>query len=283
MKKVLLSLFAVSAISLSAMSQEPFFTEYVDGASVGADKALEIYNPTSSSIDLTNYMMKGTGNAATTWEYDYEFPAGATIAAHDVYVLCATGSSQSILDVADYVVPSDQFHVGFNGNDCRGLFKKTSGDPILLDLIGNPVNEAGDFYFVAGVTLVDAVIIRKSTITTGNTSWTASAGTNTTDSEWIVTADDYSNLGSFDGASAVNTVKSVTFTMYPNPVSSTVYIVNDNASKIVASNSIGQQLIRIENAKNNEQISVADLQAGMYFVSVTDQNGNVSVKKLIKK
>ncbi len=83
--------------------------------------------------------------------------------------------------------------------------------------------------------------------------------------------------------SGVNSIANANFTIYPNPVSNLLNVNSQNASQIVVSNTIGQQVIRIENAKANEQISVADLQAGMYFVSVTDQNGNVSVKKLIKK
>jgi len=85
------------------------------------------------------------------------------------------------------------------------------------------------------------------------------------------------------GGSSINLLGSKSFSIYPNPVTSTLFVISENASKIVISNTIGQEVVHIENAKANEQISVADLQAGMYFVSVTDQNGNVSVKKLIKK
>ncbi len=43
-----------------------FFSEYVEGSS--NNKALEIYNPTNSSINLSGYVLKGSSNDATNWE-----------------------------------------------------------------------------------------------------------------------------------------------------------------------------------------------------------------------
>jgi hypothetical protein len=81
----------------------------------------------------------------------------------------------------------------------------------------------------------------------------------------------------------VNIVSDKNFKIYPNPVNNVLYVNSENSSKIVVSNTIGQQIIRIDNPKTNEQIDVTALQSGMYFVSVTDQNGNTAVRKLIKK
>ena len=166
-----------------------FFSEYIEGSS--SNKALEIFNPTDTVVDLSGYMMKGTANAATDWEYEYYFPEGATIAPKDVYVIVDDGADQALKDVADWVTTG--YEVGFNGNDARGLFKIVGTDTILLDVVGDPNNPNGDYYSVAGIAngMKDHTLIRKPDVMTGNPDWTSSAGTDSTNSEWIVKPQDY--------------------------------------------------------------------------------------------
>ena len=63
-------------------------------------------------------------------------------------------------------------------------------------LLAFPTEEgAWDVAGVSGAT-GEHTLIRKSTVTTGNTDWAVSAGTSSNDSEWIVEDQDYSaNLG----------------------------------------------------------------------------------------
>ncbi len=190
---------------LAAQTVDIFFSEYIEGS--GSNKALEIFNPTDTVVDLSGYIMRGTANSATDWEYLYTFPDTAKIAPHDVYVIVDANADQAMKDVADWITSG--YEVGFNGNDARGLFKIVGTDTILIDVIGDPNNPNGDNYAVAGIANAtkDHTLIRKPEVLTGNPDWSSSAGTNTDDSEWIVEPQDYfSDLGQHNYAAAETTV-----------------------------------------------------------------------------
>ncbi|MCD4833727.1 MAG: Ig-like domain-containing protein [Bacteroidales bacterium] len=172
-----------------------FFSEYIEGDG-GNNKALEIYNPTDAEVDLSNYVLRGSANDATGWEYLYIFPDGATIAAKDVYVIVDDGADAALQDVADW---SAEYAATVTGNDARGLFKIAGSDTTLIDIIGNPNNPDGNDFDVAGITGATAnhTLIRKPGIIEGNIDWTTSSGTNADDSEWEVhDANYFDDLGS---------------------------------------------------------------------------------------
>lgn len=79
--------------------------------------------------------------------------------------------------------------------------------------------------------------------------------------------------------------KAATFAVYPNPVQSTLYISNvKNASKVVISNILGQQVMMFENINTNKlTISADELVKGIYMVSVYNNTGNVTTKKFMKE
>ena len=59
MKKILLSTSVLLAMSVNAQipdCNDLFFSEYVEGSS--QNKAIEIYNPTTTSIDLSDYSVE---------------------------------------------------------------------------------------------------------------------------------------------------------------------------------------------------------------------------------
>ena len=59
MKHLLLSIFTLLLLKTTAQDcSELFFSEYLEG--YGQNKALEIYNPTSTNIDLSQYQTKTT-------------------------------------------------------------------------------------------------------------------------------------------------------------------------------------------------------------------------------
>ncbi len=64
MKKTLLFVLFLSTISFSQDCSQLFFSEYVEGWS--NNKALEIYNPTGESIDLSSYSISRYANGGTT-------------------------------------------------------------------------------------------------------------------------------------------------------------------------------------------------------------------------
>jgi len=175
-----------------------FFSEYIEGSS--NNKVLEIYNPTGSTVDLSEYKVQQSNNGAG-WGIDdgpppvvepgFTLQLSGTLASGEVYILSADAAAGVFLAQADESLSYPSV-CHYNGDDAVGLFH----NDVLIDVIGVPTEEgAWDVAGVSGAT-GEHTLIRKSTVTTGNVDWTVSAGTNSTDSEWIVEEQDYSaNLG----------------------------------------------------------------------------------------
>ena len=173
-----------------------FFSEYGEGSS--NNKYLEIYNGTGSVLDLTEFAFPNVSNApSTSGEYEYwnEFPAGATVAAGDVYVIANPSADAVILAFADY-----EFQYLSNGNDGFCLVEGTESSFIIVDCIGDWNGDPGDGWDVAGVVEAtkDHTLVRKANVTEGNGGdWPSSAGTDASSSEWVVLDQDtWDYLGS---------------------------------------------------------------------------------------
>jgi agmatine/peptidylarginine deiminase len=80
----------------------------------------------------------------------------------------------------------------------------------------------------------------------------------------------------FDG---VDENLAASFEVYPNPMNNTLYI-NGNVQDVTIFNAVGQQVLFVENAN---EINVEDLSEGLYFVRISDKNGNSIVKKIVKR
>jgi agmatine/peptidylarginine deiminase len=68
--------------------------------------------------------------------------------------------------------------------------------------------------------------------------------------------------------------------LYPNPVNNVLAVKGDNIVKVAIFNALGQEIVTVE---NRNEIDVTSLNNGLYFVRVTDANGNVSVNKIVKE
>ena len=70
------------------------------------------------------------------------------------------------------------------------------------------------------------------------------------------------------------------FSIYPNPATDRVYIESlETVREIVVFDVLGQQVIRT----SENQITITDLQSGIYFVQVEFENAQKAVRKIIKK
>jgi predicted extracellular nuclease len=170
-----------------------FFSEYAEGSS--SNKYVEIYNGTSADVDLSSYSVQGTNNG-TAWGDggDRDVTLSGTLISGDVFVLAADAADAIILAETDLPLAYES-PMHHNGDDGIALLKNGA----IIDAIGVENNDPGSGWDVAGTTNAtkDHTLVRKSTVTSGNTDWSASAGTDADDSEWIVLAlDTWDYLGS---------------------------------------------------------------------------------------
>lgn len=166
-----------------------FFSQYIEGS--GYNKAIEIFNASDSAVDLSNYRIDYHTNASATVSSTY--PLSGTLVSGDVYVIANSQADQAILDLADITSGV----ANFNGDDAFYLVYVP--DESQLDAFGiADGNDPGSGWDVAGVAnaTADHTLIRKSTVEQGTIDWALSAGTDATDSQWIVMdQDDISDLG----------------------------------------------------------------------------------------
>ena len=73
---------------------------------------------------------------------------------------------------------------------------------------------------------------------------------------------------------------STSFNVYPNPANEVLYInrINNTTETVIVFNALGETVLRKELNKNNETLSIADLQQGVYFVKLSG-----GVKKIVKQ
>ena len=174
----------VGTITVNALPdpENLFFSEHAEGSS--NNKYFEVYNASDEAVSLDNYAFVNCSNGCDDWEYTNSFAEGATVAAGDVYVVCHSSADEvGIIPFCDET--RTLYH---NGDDAQGLMHVASNT--LLDIIGAIGDDPGSGWEVAGTAdaTKDHTLVRKASVTTGNTDWTTAAGTNEDDSEWVVFA-----------------------------------------------------------------------------------------------
>ena len=158
--------------------QALFFSEHAEGSS--NNKYFEVYNPSNVDVALVDYAFVNCSNGCDDWEYTNSFAEGAVVAAGSVYAVCHSSYA------GDLTLCNETRTLYHNGDDAQGLMYLPT--TTLLDLYGTVGDDPGSGWEVAGVANAtkDHTLVRKSSVTAGNTDWAASAGTNADDSEWVV-------------------------------------------------------------------------------------------------
>jgi len=133
--QLLLTLFLISLFNVFSLAQTTnhvvISEVLIDGVNESSasnnDEFIEIYNPTSSSVDLSNWKIDYKSASGSTFNNKYIFPAGTIIQSHKYYLFGGGG-------VSNRDNSSDVVILGL-GNSGGGVFIRNSSDTI-IDLLG---------------------------------------------------------------------------------------------------------------------------------------------------
>ena len=223
MRKITLFTLALFA-GFGAQGQgcdELFFSEYAEGTS--SNKYYEIYNPTANTISLSGYSVSVFSNGNTTAGNTITFPAYATIAPNDVYVVANASADATILAFADTTSTTTYY----NGDDAVVLFNGTD----TLDIIGVVGVDPGSSWPVDTGATGEYTLVRKASISAGTTDWAQSA------TEWDVYPQNtwtYGGAHTSNCAAVVSGCDELFFSEYAEGTSSNKYyeIYNPTANTI---------------------------------------------------
>lgn len=183
------------------VSAQLIISEYLEGS--GNNKCIEIFNTTSSPVNLTGYNIKLYFNGGTS--VGQTINLSGTIAACGVYVVCNSSASGSLTGISDMTSGS----LTFNGDDAVGLYNGTT----LLDLFGNIGNDPGSEWSGVGSGTADEGVIRTPGNCTGITTDPGGTGFPTfTTANWTSVGLSGSNLGSHTNTCSSCSAASVTIT-----------------------------------------------------------------------
>lgn len=180
----LLACCLIFQFSASAQCTDLFISEYIEGGS--NNKALEIFNPTSSAIDLGDYAILRDNNGNTDQTDTFLLEDGYMLQPNDVYVIANAGASiQTILDEADTTGAA----TFYNGDDVVRLANISTNT--ILDVIGVLGDRPSNGWAVGSGTTKDNTLVRKSNVNEGQTDWAIGA------TQWDVYDRDFTDsLGS---------------------------------------------------------------------------------------
>ena len=299
MKKTLLFLSVIATTFLNAQivdCNDLFFSEYIEGWS--QNKAIEVYNPTNATVDLSDYRIERYSNGATNSSAGGITTLSGMLASGDAFVL-TNGESDTtstfgfcdpiLLAMADFAEPNGSYPtpMHMNGNDAMVLTK----NGVIIDVIGkvgeDPSSGAWTADAASGFTLgtwwtANHTLIRKSTVLKGDNN-----GLDLFDpsAEWdSLPAPNWSNLGSHtcdcQGTSAVDETNEISYIMYPNPANegaSVIIKATEKIEKVEVINILGAKAL----TTNSNTIITSDLAKGTYIVNIQFSDGRQADNKLI--
>jgi PKD repeat protein len=141
---------------------EIFISEYLEGNS--NDKAIEFYNPTNATINMSGYSLQLYNNGSSTANFTYNF--SGNLGAHQVFVLANLTASANILALAD----ATSAVCGFNGNDAL-LFKYNG---TIIDVIGTAGIDPGVSWPAGSGSTANNTLVRNANVDAPTNSWLVS-------------------------------------------------------------------------------------------------------------
>lgn len=311
MKKLLLSLITTSIVTLSlAQCTDLFISEYVEGWS--NNKAIEIYNPTSSAMNLSGYSLVRFRNNASTPSSPVNL--AGTIQPYGVYVVVLDKRDSNGVDFEapvwdDLQAKADTFvnpnynggseAMYFNGNDAMAILN--NGGSVIVDLmfvIADAANTDGWGFYgtdTSGASLYiseDHTLRRKSFIQTGVVDPPTSFDPLV---DWdSLPANTFTGLGAHYSTCDVNGISDAFMDnnnklwVYPSPAENGYVKIrtNNDIDHIELYNIMGQKILSESYSAiktNRLSLSLDNVNPGAYFVSVTFENGDKITRQVILK
>src|SRR5450830_1256040 len=204
---LVVSLFsgAIGHVTTAAAFADDGFiiSEYLEGSSY--NKAIELYNGTLNSIDLSAYRLNLYSNGGTTAASVY---LSGTLVAGDAYVIAHASANAAILAVAD---ATSSAIINFNGDDAVSLDRVADSSHVdVVGQIGFRPTVPGSYWGVIPCTTMDYTLVRKPSVVKGDP-----IGSDVFDPavQWDAYAkDDFSHLGSQTGSSVPGSPTGMTAT-----------------------------------------------------------------------
>ena len=285
------------AMSVNAQDcSELFFSEYVEGWS--QNKAIEVYNPTNATIDLSAYQIERYSNGATNSSAGGVTNLAGMLASGDAFVLTngETDTSSTfgycdpiLVSLGDMSEPNGSYPtpMHMNGNDAIVLSKGAT----IIDVIGkvgeDPASGAWTDDAASGFTMgtwwtAQHTLIRKASVKNGDGNGLDLFNPSL---EWdSLPAGSWSNLGMHTcdciGTSAINEAKDVSYIMYPNPANNGE-VITINAAATIATieviNILGKKVL----TQTSNKINTSALAKGTYITRINFTDGRMVENKII--
>jgi len=301
MKRILLSLAVIVTISISAQTldcSELFISEYIEGP--GNNNGIEIYNPTSNPIDLSQYTINRYGNASQTatesWPLSGNINTGEVITIGNGQVDSIWVSTYWSLPVDPVFFAACNLHGSgiyptpfyFNGDDAMTLEKGGN----IIDIFGKVGEDPGNAWTddaTAGYTDANGgtwwtkrqTLVRKNTIKQGITQNPILFNPTL---EWDSLPDaTYTAMGWHScECTPILSIQNtdVSYVMYPNPAPKGQNIVINSKSAISyieIYNMLGERII----SERTPIISTEMLLKGSYLINIYFEDGKSVRNKLI--
>ncbi len=314
MKKFLLICLSIGA-ALNAWSQcdELFISEYVEGSR--NNKALEIYNPTGSTIDLSKYRITRWQNGSASWTAQYSDLLSGSLEPRDVIVCVldrrdSTKTGQDTPVVLPLRLKADLFlsanynvsySMSFNGDDAMSLdkYNPETDKWLPVDIIGKigerpspawsnkaPYTGTGTWY------TVDKTLIRKDSVVTGVKK---NPSIFNPEVEWELNPRDmFDSLGFHyclcGWPASTQEIKPIEISLFPNPAQEkTTAFLGFNLASVRIIDMKGME-VNIESSLNANgqsdyiiwEANTSALSNGIYWVQFSGTKGEFATARLMK-
>lgn len=298
MKRTLLFLSMLSSVAYAQNCTEVFISEYVEGS--GNDKALELYNPTGTAINLSGYRIERFSNGSSTSNSGGVTNLTGTIQPYSTFVItngqtttqtnspACSPALQAMADQLDGAYPAPTY---MNGNDAIALFKNT----VMIDLMGKIGDAAMTSAYgwgdqppydgsVGRVWTENHTLIRKASVKTGVT---ANPDPFIVNQQWdSLPKDTWTNLGSHtcDCYLSVGENKLNTVSIFPNPAANGVLYINTNnaIATIEVVDLLGKVVLTEVKKDQSAAVVVTDkLTKGAYLVRIRFEDQSSAQQSII--